>query len=344
MSGEIESVEASAVAAANRIEFRKFGAKTTNGARLTPLVDGMIFTDSICALIGPANSMKTFIVRDICASVASGTPCFGRKVKKGPVFLLLGEGNSQMELRLRAYEEGHKVRLSGAELRHSNRVCSFAHEAAVKTLSAHIRKQARAIGEAPVLIVIDPLSKVMIGLDENNARDMTTFVNSIDRWFRQRFGCTVILVHHSGHAGGRARGSSALGAAVETSMFVTRKGAKVTIACTKQKDADDFDPVYLQAEKIAVKRRNKDDQIFGESIVLRAGSGPNRPAHERALAILKKLAALHPRNVVPNEIWKAELLKEGVISSSKSFDKRKKRLEEMGALKREGRGVRLLGG
>ena len=60
-----------------------------------------------------------------------------------------------------------------------------------------------------------------------------------DLQLRQRFGCCVLLVHHSGHNMERARGSSALKAAVDAEYEITKDDAGgIKIRTTKMKDAE----------------------------------------------------------------------------------------------------------
>ena len=66
------------------------------------------------------------------------------------------------------------------------------------------------------LIVIDTLSRVMAGGNENAPEDMGALVRNIDR-LRDETGGAVLLVHHSGKDLSRgARGHSLLRAATDT--------------------------------------------------------------------------------------------------------------------------------
>jgi hypothetical protein len=57
-------------------------------------------------------------------------------------------------------------------------------------------------------------------------------------------GAAVLLVHHSGHnSGDRARGSSALKAALDVEYKISKKGDVVTMKNTKVKDFDKPEPI-----------------------------------------------------------------------------------------------------
>ena len=53
---------------------------------------------------------------------------------------------------------------------------------------------------------------------ENSTQDMSRFVAACDA-VRRRYGCTMLIIHHSGHGDkGRARGAIALKAALDAEV------------------------------------------------------------------------------------------------------------------------------
>ena len=72
--------------------------------------------------------------------------------------------------------------------------------------------------------------------DENTAKDMGQFVQSVDA-IRQATGAHVAIIHHSGKDAGKgARGSGSLRAAVDTEIELRRNGAAIVATATKQRD------------------------------------------------------------------------------------------------------------
>jgi len=63
------------------------------------LVDGMIPQTSITWLYGPPKSMKSFVVMDIAAAVATGQEWMGRKTSRGVALYLAAEGGDDVALR-----------------------------------------------------------------------------------------------------------------------------------------------------------------------------------------------------------------------------------------------------
>jgi hypothetical protein len=92
------------------------------------------------------------------------------------------------------------------------------------------------IEQPPVLVVIDTLARAMMG-DENSAEEMGEFVRSCEE-IRNAFGCHVLIIHHTGKDLTKgSRGSSALRAAVDTEVEVSRVRNEVrALKITKVRD------------------------------------------------------------------------------------------------------------
>ena len=94
-----------------------------------------------------------------------------------------------------------------------------------------------ALGQRPALIVLDTLARNFGGGDENGTPDMNRFVLACDA-VRTIYGCTVLVVHHSGHADKtRARGAIALKAALDAEYRLSNEGA-LLLTATKMKEAE----------------------------------------------------------------------------------------------------------
>lgn len=83
---------------------------------------------------------------------------------------------------------------------------------------------------------------------------MTSFVDGIDQSLRNRFGCAVLIVHHTGLANtDRARGAGSLRAALdwEYSLTPNNDGTK-TLSCQKCKDFDPPKDISFKPEIITI--------------------------------------------------------------------------------------------
>jgi hypothetical protein len=199
-------------------------------------VKHMIPADSMGMIFGASGTFKSFIALDHGLHVAHGMQWMGRKTKPGGVVYVAAEGGAGIYRRVASWHQQH-----GKELPSNFHVCITPM---VLSLSEHVDALASAIGAlpyAPSLIYIDTLSQTFEG-DENSATDIAGYLRLINAQIRARFNCTVIVIHHSGHAATeRPRGSSAITANVDFMLGVYRPEAdklQARVDVIKQKDGD----------------------------------------------------------------------------------------------------------
>lgn len=185
---------------------------------------GMIF--------GPSGSGKSFITLDKCLCIATGTDWNGKKVKRGIVIYLAGEGIEGLKLRIKAWCKHHGVDdLSCFYL--STRTIPFDTEA-IRQITTAAKEIESKTGYDVALIVIDTLARHMDG-NENSTADMNRFVGVADAIRSEFTGSTALIVHHTGNneeASHRARGASSLNAAMDFTMSCN----KGLLSFTKMKD------------------------------------------------------------------------------------------------------------
>ena len=195
--------------------------------------------DSLALVYGAPGGGKSFFSVDVACSIATGSSWMGHKVHAGPVFYIAGEGHNGLARRFRAWEVAREVPLKSGQIYKSGEAMHVLDEASVANVSAQIGDLCARIGQPPALVVIDTLARNFGPGDENSTEDMSKFVSHVDTYLRKRFECCVLLVHHSGHNAERARGSSALKAAVDAEYEISKDdGGNVRIRTTKMKDAE----------------------------------------------------------------------------------------------------------
>lgn len=202
------------------------------------LIEDYIELDSLSLVYGAPGGGKSFVTVDMACCVATGTAWHGRAVKQGAVFYIAGEGHNGLARRFAAWQKNNSVQLKGAPLFKSRKAVSIFNEASAKELHDEITAMVEATGQIPALVIIDTVARNFGDGDENSTADMGKFVEHLDTWVRHPFGCNVNLVHHSGHNMDRARGSSALKAALDAEYSVVNEGGVVTLTATKMKDAE----------------------------------------------------------------------------------------------------------
>lgn len=204
------------------------------------IVKGVLAQEAMSVVYGPSNSGKTFFALDIAYHAAIGAQWRGKRVSQTAVLYLAAEGGRGVANRIAALKQETGVcevpfalRRAGMDLLKS--------EADLQTIFDLATQVKAKSGDAPLMIVIDTLSRVMAGGDENSAADMTALIRNIDA-LRAATSAHIMLVHHTGKDTARgARGHSSLRAATDTEIEVQNaeddEGAEHRAAMvTKQRD------------------------------------------------------------------------------------------------------------
>jgi AAA domain len=228
------------------------------------LVDGLIVENGIVILVAKYGVGKSFVALDLALSIASGQATFlGRTLRKsGPVLYLLAEGVGRFKLRLLAWKNLHRVKRALPFYSLNNPVDLLKPDEVGLFIEAIKPTQ-------PVLIVIDTLSRCLVGADENNQAAMTTALESCERIRRmgngKDGGPTLLILHHAGASGKRERGSTVIPGGADTLLFLnvaTRpvgNGRKkkyvpmkniLKLVTTKQKDLEGTDEAIVLRKRI----------------------------------------------------------------------------------------------
>ena len=193
---------------------------------------------------GPSGAGKTFLVIDWCMRIATGVPDWlGNRVSPGGVAYLAGEGHVGFRQRMQAWAVHNGTTEQAENMVMSRSGCDLDSPEVL----AGVIKQIHECGIQPCLIVVDTLHRFMRG-DENTAKDAGTMVANCDA-LKQEFGCSVLLVHHTGNAAEaqhRARGSSAWRGALDVEIGVQPPPAgesAIVVSLLKMRDADPVPPV-----------------------------------------------------------------------------------------------------
>lgn len=215
------------------------------------LIDGLFEVNALVMLAGPPASYKSFLTIDWVLSMATGRKWHGRETKSAKVLYLLGEGKASLLKRIEAWEGHHQI--GGAErtlLEENFRVTfdvpQFASKSSVDNMLAGLETE----NFHPDVIVVDTFARSFVGLDENSQKDTGLWVESADR-LRQN-GYTVIFLHHTAkntEFGLKYRGSTAIMGAMDTAYTLSKdptSSSRSILACSKQKDHDEGEPIYMQ--------------------------------------------------------------------------------------------------
>jgi hypothetical protein len=199
-------------------------------------VKHMIPDNSLGMFFGASGTYKSFVALDHGLHVAHGMQWMGKRTKQGRVVYLAAEGGAGIYRRVQAWHQHH-----GRPLTPDFHVCITPM---VLSIDQHVDALASALEQLPTparLVYIDTLSQTFEG-DENSATDISAYLRLINAKIRARFDCTVVVIHHSGHAASeRPRGSSAITANVDFLVGVYKPEGTAQMArldVIKQKDGD----------------------------------------------------------------------------------------------------------
>lgn len=220
------------------------------------LIDGWLVRDSLAGLVGPSTVGKSFLAIDWACTVATGRHWFGGRVQRGGVFYLAGEGKAGLRKRVAAWERYFETPIDGQPLYLADSLPFLCEPSqalgtvdAIDTLSDELLFNAG--GAEPALVIIDTVARAMGGANENSAEHMGQLIRSMD-WLRERWGATVLAVHHTGHdESNRARGSSAFRAALDSEFVMKPVHDRVLLTSTKSKDWKR--PENLMLQKVPVE-------------------------------------------------------------------------------------------
>ena len=241
-------------------------------APISWLVKHWIQDQALVMVHGPSGGGKTFVTLDWMLHIASGKPSwFGHKVKAGNMVYLAGEGHHGLRSRIAAWKHHNSVTSLNMWVSKSGVDLNTA-EGYLKVLEA-----VRALKIKPSVITVDTLHRFMAG-DENSAQDAKTMLDACAA-LMQEFGCTVILVHHTGvsdEAQHRGRGSSAWRGAldIEISVIPAKGDKSIEIVQRKSKDAEIAVPVYVDLESVAIPGWFDEDGEAVSSAVVVKGEVP----------------------------------------------------------------------
>lgn len=205
-------------------------------------------------LAGPRSTFKSFIALHWAMTCA---------VAGHTVVILSGEG-AGLDRRIAAWilEHGRTVDVQTLSIVALERPLNL-------NLAGDLSALATAIGvldRKPNLILIDTLSKFSAGLDENSNFEVAKYLSSLTDKLRDAFGCTVLLVAHTGHGDAkRPRGASALMANPDAEYIVDRPNPTsmtVTVSRERFKDAPALPPLAYEARVVPLGRLDR----YGEPV------------------------------------------------------------------------------
>ena len=232
-------------------QLKDIEVQATSGA----LVEDIFSPASLVVVFGESGCGKSFFVSHMALHVATGWDWAGKATVAGAVVYITAEGATGFRRRMVAFRQ---------RLRPAAEVPFYVIADAPDLGNADgeaddiilaIRQQ---IDGDVSLIVVDTMSRVMQGADENSARDVSILIANVGK-ITAALGSSVVLVHHVGKDTTRgARGSSVLRAAADTEILVEKTEAGRFARVTKQKDGEEGLALSFELEQVEVEGTDGD--------------------------------------------------------------------------------------
>ncbi len=231
------------------------------------IIRDVLEEESLAMVFGDSGVGKSFLAVSMACCIATGTNWHGHEVKKGMVVYIAGEGYDSIGRRMSAWCTKFCVELTEAPLRISKHPAVLSEPRSLNAVSEAIRQAEMEDGEVPRLVIIDTLARNFGPKDENSTKDMQEFITAVDV-LRQRHGCTVLIVHHTGHSEKeRARGAIALKGALDAEYLLSEHSGRLLFKSTKMKDGPC--PLPMSMKLVPVKLPLVDEsEVTATSAVL----------------------------------------------------------------------------
>lgn len=203
-----------------------------------PLIEGFLVKESLVRLYGPPKSYKSFVMLDMAGCVGAGIEWAGNKTVQSKVLYVVAEGVRGIKRRVRAWEAQNKRTMTGVHF--YPKAVQLGDQKEMRSLIAFTKRNHYEF------IILDTQARCSVGMEENSNTEMGVAVAALDVLKEVTKAC-VALVHHSGAAGGKARGATAILGALDAEFEVEadKRNMSVKMRTRAQKDLAEARDVEL---------------------------------------------------------------------------------------------------
>jgi hypothetical protein len=229
------------------------------------ILKGLIAPNEISVWVGAPKCGKSFLLLDVTYRLSLRRLVFKRRVKQVKVLYVAAEGEGGIGNRIKALRDKYGP---------SDNFHWIAQPADLLHKEGHLAELTAAAGSCGAqLIVLDTLSRMLNGGDENSPADMGKFVANVTE-LRVQTKAHIAVIHHpaKGGNGGHGRGHSCLEGADDALIEVTKHddGSRSAHVVHAKDDADgdrfgfNLEPVVLgideDGDKITTLVVNEQDE------------------------------------------------------------------------------------
>lgn len=227
-------------------------------------IEGVLPHAELGAIYGPSGSGKTFFVMNMMMHLALGRMWCGRKTRKARLIYVAAEGANGLRLRIRAACRRMGVEEQDFPLMIIDGAPNMLDKDDVKALVTSIQGQC----PDPVdLVVVDTLSQVTPGANENSSEDMGRALSHL-KLVGKALGAMMLVVGHTGKDTGRGqRGWSGIKGALDVEIEVLRLANFRTATITKMKDGEGENTEFMfNLTQVALDVMVEEDDLIGPEL------------------------------------------------------------------------------
>jgi hypothetical protein len=245
-------------------------------------------------MVGAEGTYKSFLALHWAMTIATA----------GELVIYLSAEGRGLWKRLRAWATHHYPRqhwrdtLNGLPLLALERPLNLSELDTVVMLTGAIDAVTDTRGR-PALIVVDTITRNSNGALERSNEDALMYLNGLDQCIRARYGSSVILIHHIGHAArDRARGPFALIGNTDANFLLERPDLTrpvVTVRSGRMKDCQPPPPFELEAHVVTLDEVDEDGKPVTSLALKGTGRAPvtlKRPSGKNQKTLLHELERL----------------------------------------------------
>jgi hypothetical protein len=218
------------------------------------LIPGLMTTTGVGLLYGPPATLKTFLMLDLAASIATGHgPNWWQGDDREPqtVLYLAGESpNGLVNARYSAWMQRHMI--PGLRQKSKLVVVPSVPPLEMTDYWRGIVQWVRKNNVRPVLVIVDTVARAMAGWDENSNKDIGKTTMKLEALSRE-LNAFVVGIHHTGKDAERgARGGSAWHGNTDMMLEIERPSKAnldILVHSRKVKEAaDGGEPMFFRGQ------------------------------------------------------------------------------------------------
>lgn len=183
------------------------------------LIEDIIPKGEAVLIFGDSGTGKSFSTFDMSMCVARGLPFYGRNVESGLVIYVAAEAGKGFSKRKLAYAMHHQLDREPLPFYlMTKRPDFFGSDTDVDLLIGEIKAVAKTYRQKLALIVLDTMSAISPGMNENASADVSRVRSRIVRINDEFPDAAIIVIHHKPKGGSTPRGHGSLTGDYETNI------------------------------------------------------------------------------------------------------------------------------